>query len=87
MDDLRKKGIGMIYISHRMDEIGRISDRVTVMRDGEYVGTLNTKDTSKDEIVQMMVGRVVYGGQKEKSLLRRMRRLRLRCGTLTAATR
>ena len=69
MNDLRKKGIGMIYISHRMDEIDRISDRVTVMRDGEYVGTLNTRDTTKDEIVQMMVGRVIYGGQKEKSMV------------------
>lgn len=67
MNDLRDKGIGMIYISHRMDEIGRISDRITVMRDGEYVGTLNTKDTTKDEIVKMMVGRVVYGDKKEES--------------------
>ena len=67
MEDLRQKGIGMIYISHRMDEITRISDRVSVMRDGEYVGTLITKDTTKDEIVKMMVGRVIYGDQKEQS--------------------
>ena len=67
MNDLRDKGIGMIYISHRMDEINRISDRVTVMRDGEYVGTLITKDTTKDEIVKMMVGRVVYTEPKTKS--------------------
>ena len=67
MRDLRSKGIGMIYISHRMDEINTISDRVTVMRDGEYVGTLITKDTTKDEIVKMMVGRVIYGAQKETS--------------------
>lgn len=67
MDDLRKKGIGMIYISHRMDEIGRISDRITVMRDGEYVGTLITKDTNKDELVHMMVGRVIYGDKKQSS--------------------
>lgn len=67
MNDLRDKGIGMIYISHRMDEINRISDRITVMRDGEYVGTLITKDTTKDEIVKMMVGRVVYGDKKEES--------------------
>ena len=46
MNDLRDKGIGMIYISHRMDEINRISDRVTVMRDGEYVGTVNTKEVT-----------------------------------------
>ena len=67
MNDLKAKGIGMIYISHRMDEINRISDRITVMRDGEYVGTLNTADTTKDEIVKMMVGRVIYGDKKEQS--------------------
>ena len=67
MNDLRDKGIGMIYVSHRMDEINRISDRVTVMRDGEYVGTLITKETTKDEIVKMMVGRVIYGEQKSVS--------------------
>jgi len=67
MRDLKSKGIGMIYISHRMDEINKISDRITVMRDGEYVGTLITKDTTKDEIVKMMVGRVIYGDKKEQS--------------------
>lgn len=67
MRDLQSKGIGMIYISHRMDEINRISDRVTVMRDGEYVGTVNTADVTKDDIVKMMVGRVIMGEQKEKS--------------------
>lgn len=67
MNELRQKNIGMVYISHRMDEINTISDRVTVMRDGEYIGTVNTKDTTKDEIVKMMVGRVIYGDKKEKS--------------------
>lgn len=67
MNDLRKKGIGMIYISHRMDEINRISDRVTVMRDGEYIDTVETVKTTKDDIVKMMVGRVIYGDKKEKS--------------------
>ena len=64
MLDLKAKGIGMIYISHRMDEINRISDRVTVMRDGEYVGTVNTAEVTKDDIVKMMVGRVIMGEQK-----------------------
>ena len=64
MNELRDKGIGMIYISHRMDEITRISDRVTVMRDGEYVGTVDTAGTTKDDIVKMMVGRVIMGEQK-----------------------
>ena len=67
MGELKAKGIGMIYISHRMDEITRISDRVTVMRDGEYVGTVNTAETTRDEIVKMMVGRVIMGDQKAHS--------------------
>ncbi|MBR2876037.1 MAG: sugar ABC transporter ATP-binding protein [Clostridia bacterium] len=67
MNELKEKGIGMIYISHRMDEIERISDRVTVMRDGEYVSTVNTSETTKDDIVKMMVGRAVLGDKKEKS--------------------
>ena len=67
MRELQQKGIGMIYISHRMDEINRISDRVTVMRDGEYVGTVNTAEVTKDDIVKMMVGRVIMGEQKAKS--------------------
>lgn len=57
----------MIYISHRMDEITRISDRVTVMRDGEYVMTKITREVTKDEIVKAMVGRVVYGETKKQS--------------------
>ncbi len=67
MKELKEKGIGMIYISHRMDEINRISDRVTVMRDGEYVGTVNTAEVTKDDIVKMMVGRVIMGEQKAAS--------------------
>ena len=67
MGELKAKGIGMVYISHRMDEIKRISDRITVMRDGEYVGTVNTPDVTKDEIIQMMIGRVVYEDPKTHS--------------------
>ena len=67
MSDLKAKQIGMIYISHRMDEIKRISDRVTVMRDGEYVGTADTDKITKDEIIKMMIGRVVYEDPKQKS--------------------
>lgn len=65
--DLRSKGIGIVYISHRMDEIKVITDRVTVMRDGKYVGTLITKDCTKDDIINMMVGRVIYEDPKTKS--------------------
>lgn len=67
INDLRSKGLGIIYISHRMDEIKRITDRVTVMRDGEYVGTIVTKDSTKDDIINMMVGRVVYEDPKQHS--------------------
>lgn len=65
--DLRSKGIGIVYISHRMDEINQITDRVTVMRDGEYVGTLITKDCTKADIISMMVGRVIFEEPKQKS--------------------
>ncbi len=67
MKDLASKGVAMIYISHRMDEIGRITDRVTVMRDGEYVGTDKTSSLSKEDIINMMVGRVIFEQPKEKS--------------------
>ncbi|MFU0832347.1 MAG: ABC transporter, ATP-binding protein [Oscillospiraceae bacterium] len=65
--DLREKQLGIIYISHRMDEINRITDRVTVMRDGCYVGTLITKECTKDDIINMMVGRVIYETPKTES--------------------
>lgn len=65
--DLRNKQLGIVYISHRMDEINVITDRVTVMRDGGYVGTLITKDSTKDDIINMMVGRVIYEDPKTKS--------------------
>ena len=67
--DLREKQMGIVYISHRMDEIKVITDRVTVMRDGTYVGTLITKDSTKDDIVNMMVGRVIYEEPKTHSMV------------------
>lgn len=65
--DLRKQQLGIIYISHRMDEIKVITDRVTVMRDGCYVGTLITEECTKDDIINMMVGRVIYEDPKTES--------------------
>ena len=67
--DLREKNLGIVYISHRMDEIKVITDRVTVMRDGGYVGTLITKDSTKEDIINMMVGRVIYEDPKEHSMV------------------
>ncbi len=56
---LRSEGRGIIYITHRMEEIFKIADRLTVMRDGEYIGTVNAAETNTDEIIRMMVGRDV----------------------------
>lgn len=65
--DLREQQLGIVYISHRMDEIKVITDRVSVMRDGGYVGTLITEDCTKNDIINMMVGRVIYEDPKAKS--------------------
>ena len=67
--DLREQQLAIVYISHRMDEIKVITDRVTVMRDGAYVGTLITEDCTKNDIVNMMVGRVIYEEPKSKSMV------------------
>lgn len=56
---LKEKGVSVIYISHRMEEIFRISDRVTIMRDGQYIGTKLTEETSRPELINMMVGRTL----------------------------
>ncbi len=53
---LRNQGVGIIYISHRLDEISRITDRVTVLRDGQYVCTRNTVDLSTDQMIDLMTG-------------------------------
>ena len=56
---LKKRGIGIIYISHRLEEIKRIGDRIVVMRDGTYVGERDVATVDVDEVIQMMVGREV----------------------------
>ncbi|HEY1723714.1 MAG TPA: sugar ABC transporter ATP-binding protein [Magnetospirillaceae bacterium] len=55
--ELKARGVGIVYISHKMDELKQISDRVTILRDGEYVATVPTASTSVDAIIGMMVGR------------------------------
>ncbi len=57
IDMLKKKGCGIIYISHKMEEILRISDEVTIMRDGQWVATRDAKDLTMEEIIRLMVGR------------------------------
>ena len=64
---LKAKGVGIVYISHRMDELKQISDRITVMRDGHTVGTVDTQEATMDQIIKMMVGRVIYEEPKSKS--------------------
>ena len=59
MRDLTAKGVGIIYISHKMKELEEICDRVSVLRDGEYVGTKVVKETDKEELIAMMVGRTL----------------------------
>lgn len=65
--DLRDRGHGIIYISHRLDELPQICDRVTVMRDGQYIGTEDIKDITKEKIINMMVGRTIYEKPKAAS--------------------
>lgn len=55
--NLQKKGVGMVYISHRMEELNQICERVSVIRDGQYIGTRYLKDITMDELVNMIVGR------------------------------
>ncbi len=56
---LREKGVGVVYISHRLEELKHIADRITVMRDGQYVDTVPASQASLEQIVSMMVGRVL----------------------------
>lgn len=56
---LKKKGVGIIYISHRMSELDEISDRITILRDGTYIKTVITKETNHDQLVHLMVGREI----------------------------
>ncbi|NYE05804.1 ribose transport system ATP-binding protein/inositol transport system ATP-binding protein [Bacillus niacini] len=55
--NLKEQGVGMVYISHRMNELFEITDRITVMRDGTYIGTVKTKETTNEKLISMMVGR------------------------------
>lgn len=55
--DLKADGVGIIYISHRMEEIFKITDRISVLRDGQYQGTVNTAESSEESVTQMMIGR------------------------------
>ncbi|GAB3127229.1 ATP-binding cassette domain-containing protein [Glaciibacter psychrotolerans] len=64
IEGLKKNGTGIIYISHRMDELRRITDRVTVLRDGQYIGSLETSQIDIPTIIEMMVGRHIEEGAR-----------------------
>lgn len=69
IQNLRKKGVSMVYISHRMEEIFELCDRISVLRDGTYVGTKNIPETNMNEIVKLMIGREIgerYPGRETK---------------------
>lgn len=59
INDLKSKGITILYVSHRLDEIFKICDKATILRDGNYIKTVNIRDTNKEEIIKSMVGRDV----------------------------
>jgi D-xylose transport system ATP-binding protein len=59
LEKLRSRGVGMIYISHKLDEVFRMADRITVLRDGKTVGTYNAVDLTKEKVIAAMVGREV----------------------------
>ena len=62
---MKKDGVGIIYITHRLEELEEISDRITVLRDGLYVDTVKTKKATINQIIKMMVGRVIYESTPE----------------------
>ncbi|MGF3056226.1 sugar ABC transporter ATP-binding protein [Microbacterium sp. YY-01] len=64
IDELRAKGTAIIYISHRMDELRRLADRVTVLRDGAYIGSLEKAEINVPTIIEMMVGRAIDEGRR-----------------------
>lgn len=66
--DLKRSGIAVIYISHRMEEIFEICETVTVMRDGQIIGTRNVADVTSDELVEMMVGREVNSAYPKRNV-------------------
>ncbi len=67
INSLKTQGVGIIYISHRMDELMQICDRISVMRDGAYIKTVDTKETSTESIIQMMVGRTIFEPPKTEA--------------------
>jgi ABC-type sugar transport system ATPase subunit len=84
IQEIKRRGVSVVYISHKMPEIFRISDRITVLRDGETVGTRVTQETNAEEIIAMMVGRTLTESVRSSSAKRESPPL-LRVSGLTTA--
>ncbi len=82
IEGLKATGTGIIYISHRMDELRRITDRVTVLRDGQYIGTLEKSQFDIPTVIEMMVGRVIEEGARPVALERAANDIVLKVGGL-----
>jgi len=67
IEQLKAAGAGIVYISHRMDELRRLADRVSVLRDGQYIGSLEKSEISIPKIIEMMVGRVIDEGTRPEA--------------------
>lgn len=70
---LKNQGVAIIYISHRMDEVFQISDRITVFRDGQYIATRNIGEVTYDDVIRLMVGREMKDVYPEVNLTKRQR--------------
>ncbi|MBE7022704.1 MAG: sugar ABC transporter ATP-binding protein [Ruminococcaceae bacterium] len=69
--DLKARGVGIVYISHRMEELMEITDRITVMRDGAHIKTVETASVTTGELIHMMVGRTIFEQAKESGSAKR----------------
>jgi ribose transport system ATP-binding protein len=84
IERLKKEGLTFIYISHRLEEIKRISDRITILRDGEKIKTVSAKDTTIDEMISLMVGRKLVNKFPKKEFKKGKEGLRIENFKLTA---
>ena len=67
IDNLKAKNVGIIYISHRMEEVFELADRVSVLRDGQFIGCVKVADASREQLINMMVGRELEGGYPQNT--------------------
>lgn len=70
IDNLKSKNVGIIYISHRMEEVFKLADRVSVLRDGKFIGCVKVSEATPEELVNMMVGRELEGGYPKNTVIK-----------------